>query len=163
MDHLPGHGRPAARAFEPRDLSGRSLPMARREWHHYVAQLVTGTGCGTLLPSACHSVGSGPDRLRAVALVTRIGPLTAHLAQARRRPGDAWPASWCHAAGGRVRRARRRRLHAHDPARRWPQSGGAALYAHAGFEPSRAFVRAGGRYPRRSTSVAPGGVIITRR
>jgi hypothetical protein len=40
-----------------------------------------GTGCPmrhTLMPSACMSIGNGPNRLAAVALVTRIGPLTAH-------------------------------------------------------------------------------------
>jgi len=38
-----------------------------------------------------------------------------------------------------------------------------ALYESIRFEPVATFVAAGGAYPRRSTSVAPGAVIMTRR
>jgi len=38
-----------------------------------------------------------------------------------------------------------------------------ALYERIRFEPVATFVAAGGAYPRRSTSVAPGAVIMTRR
>jgi ribosomal protein S18 acetylase RimI-like enzyme len=163
-DHVRATAALLCRAFEAGDAARPFAPNGTaEEWQRYVAQLVAGAGCGTLLPSACCAVGAGPDRLAAVAIVTRIGPLTAHLAQLcvepamrGRRLGTALVDAACGAAaragcarmtllvGGRNHAAR-------------------ALYQRTGFEPVSSFIAAGGPYPRRSTSVAPGGVIITRR
>lgn len=164
MAHVPATAALLQRAFEQHDLSRPFAPEGTdAEWRQYVAGLVTGTGCGRLLPAACCAISTEPDCLSAVALVTRIGPQTAHLAQLAVDPamrgrhlGATLVEAACRAAaragctqltllvGGRNHAAR-------------------ALYARAGFEPVASFISAGGRYPRRSTSVAPGGVIITRR
>ena len=164
MTHLQATAALLQRAFERRDLSRPFAPEGTdAEWLQYVAGLVTGTGCGQLLPAACCTIGTGPDRLSAVALVTRIGPLTAHLAQLAVDPamrGKHLGTTLVEAACGAAARAGCTHMTLlvgdHNHAAR-------ALYAGAGFEPVAAFMSAGGRYPRRSTSVAPGGVIITRR
>ncbi len=152
------------RAFESKDASRPFAPDGTIEqWQQYVKGLVTQKGCGELLPSASFVVADGPGRLAAVALVTRIGPTTGHIAQLavdplRRRRHFAAAlveAAWRAAArlgctrttllvGGRNQAAR-------------------TLYQRARFESVGSFIAAGGAYPRRSTSVAPGGVIITRR
>jgi ribosomal protein S18 acetylase RimI-like enzyme len=145
MDHLSATAALLQRAFEPRDLSRPFAPDGTdAEWQEYVARLVTGTGCGTLLPSACHSIGIGPDRLAAVALVTRIGPLSAHLAQLAVDPamrgrhlGATLVEAACHAAA-----------HAGCTRMTLLVGGGnqaaRTLYERARFEPVGTFVAAGG-------------------
>jgi len=51
------------------------------EWTEYVQQLTCGIGCGVLLPECSLVVPSGPGRLAAMAIVTRLSEETAHLAQ----------------------------------------------------------------------------------
>lgn len=57
------------------------------EWRQYVADLVMGQGCGRFRPSLSIAVPGSRSTLDAVALVTDLGPGTAHLAQLAVRPG----------------------------------------------------------------------------
>ena len=66
-------GRDEARPFAPRGLA--------EEWSDYIGQLSMATGCGRLMSDVSICVPGGPNRLLAVALVTRIAEGTAHLAQ----------------------------------------------------------------------------------
>jgi ribosomal protein S18 acetylase RimI-like enzyme len=153
-----------ARAYDARDEARPFAPAGGLSaWVEYVEQLTTGIGCGRLLPEACVAVPGGPNRLLAVALVTRIGATTAHLAQIvvepqlqGRRVGVQLLEAACAAAGqtgaeritllvgGKNARARR-------------------LYEAARFESMGTFVSAGTLQPRRSTSVAPGSAAMARR
>lgn len=150
------YGQPdEARPFAPRGTYA--------EWVEYAAQLTEGTGCGTLLPEACICMPGGPNRLFGLALVTRISESTAHLAQLAvdpqmqgRRLGSQMLKLACAAAaqagcrrmtllvGGRNSRAR-------------------SLYEGSRFEVMGTFLAAGTFQPCRSTRVAPGGVVMTRR
>jgi len=51
------------------------------EWNEYVRNLISGDGCGALVPEACVSLPLGPGRFNALAIVTRISDTTAHLVQ----------------------------------------------------------------------------------
>lgn len=152
------------RAYAAPDEARPFAPHGERPaWIEYVEQLTTGIGCGRILPEACVAVPGGPNRLLAVALVTRIAAGTAHLAQIAvdpqlqgKRVGLQLLEAACAAAGqtgaermtllvgGRNARARR-------------------LYEAARFESMGTFVSAGTLQPRRSTSVAPGMVAMARR
>lgn len=156
------------------DLLGRAYdglnearPFAARgtaeEWSEYLGQLTKGTGCGSLMTDVSVCIPGGPNRLLGVALVTRIAEGTAHLAQLAIDPhmrgkhlGKQLLEIVCAAAnqagcqrmtlfvGGRNSRAR-------------------SLYESSRFEIMASFLAAGTLQPRRSTSVAPGNVVITRR
>lgn len=152
------------RAYEGADETRPFAPKGTsNEWSEYVKQLTKGTGCGALIADACICVPDGPNRLLAVALVTRISETGAHLAQLAVDPqargqgvGRQLLATVCAAAslaacrritlfvGGRNSRAR-------------------SLYESSRFEIMASFLSAGTLQPRRSTSVAPGGAAITRR
>src|SRR5205814_3761153 len=62
-------GRDEARPFAPRGLA--------EEWSDYIRQLTMATGCGRLMHDVSICVPGGPNRLLAVALVTRIADGTA--------------------------------------------------------------------------------------
>jgi ribosomal protein S18 acetylase RimI-like enzyme len=62
----------AGRLFAPNGDAG--------EWVRYVGNLVGHVGCGTVNPSMSQVVRDGDDML-ALALISDIGPKTAHLAQ----------------------------------------------------------------------------------
>ena len=144
-----------ARPFAPRGTAD--------EWQEYVGQLTGATGCGALIPDACVCIPGGPNRVTAVALVTRIAETTAHIAQLAVDPqvqgrhlGAQLLDLACASAevagcrrvtlfvGGRNSRARR-------------------MYETARFEPMASFLAGGTFQPRRSTRVAPSGAIMTRR
>jgi len=148
-------GRDESRPFAPRGMA--------EEWTDYIQQLTTGTGRGRLMADVCVCVPGGPNRLLAVALVTRISEGTAHLVQLAVDPqmrgrhlGTQLLEIACSAAnqggctrmtlfvGGRNSRAR-------------------SLYESHRFENMASFVAGGSLQPRRSTSVAPGSAVITRR
>jgi ribosomal protein S18 acetylase RimI-like enzyme len=149
------------------DTPDESRPFAPRgtadEWLEYVQQLATGAGCGRLMPESSVCVPGGPNRLLAVALVSRSSENTAHLVQLvvdpqmqGRQLGTQLVETVCSSAdqagcvrmtllvGGRNSRAR-------------------SLYESLRFSNLGSFVSAGTFQPRRSTSVAPGSVVITRR
>jgi ribosomal protein S18 acetylase RimI-like enzyme len=180
LQRLPPPRMPDVRRWRPVDLQataellGRSYeggdearPFAPRgvaeEWSDYIGQLTTGTGCGRLMPEVSVCIPGGPNRLLGVALVTRVAEGTAHLAQLAidpqmrgRRLGQQLLEMVCAAAnqagcermtlfvGGRNSRAR-------------------SLYESSRFEVMANFLAAGTLQPRRSTSVAPGRLVITRR
>ena len=58
-----------------------------REWQTYVANLVADSACGRFSPSLSRMI-ERDGRLAALAIVTAIGPATAHLAQIAVRPAD---------------------------------------------------------------------------
>ena len=153
-----------ARAYDGRD---ESRPFAPRglpeEWTDYVQQLTTGTGCGRLMQDVCICVPGGPNRLLAVALVTRIGEGTGHLVQLAVDPqmrgrhlGTQLLEIACSAAnqagctrmtlfvGGKNSRAR-------------------SIYESHRFENMASFLAAGSLQPQRSTNAAPGSAVIGRR
>jgi ribosomal protein S18 acetylase RimI-like enzyme len=136
-------------------------------WIEYVVGLTTTAGCGTFAPDLSVVV-PGPDRtLAAVALVSRLGPAMAHLAQMAVHPGAAG-----RGLGTRVLTAAMRGAAAHglpamsllvaadnQPARH--------LYRGHGFTATASFLTAwaaASGQPRRSTSVAwLSGGVSTRR
>src|SRR5262245_50559619 len=153
-----------ARAYEGRD---ESRPFAPRglpeEWTDYVQQLTIGTGCGHLMTDVSVCVPGGPNRLLAVALVTRIAEGTSHLVQLAVDPkmrgrhlGTQLLEIVCSAAnqagctrmtlfvGGKNSRAR-------------------SLYESHRFENMASFIAAGSLQPSRSTSPAAGTAAGSRR
>jgi ribosomal protein S18 acetylase RimI-like enzyme len=152
------------RAYEGRDESRPFAPRGMaEEWTDYVQQLTTGTGCGRLITDVSVCVPGGPNHLLAVALVTRIAESTGHLVQLAVDPqmrgrhlGKQLLEIVCSATnqagctrmtlfvGGKNSRAR-------------------SLYESSRFENMASFIAAGTLQPRRSTSVAPGSAVITRR
>jgi ribosomal protein S18 acetylase RimI-like enzyme len=153
-----------ARAYDPRIPSRPFVPDGgREEWLDYVDALTRGAGCGPLVPEASLCIPGGPNRLVAVALVTRIAPSTAHLAQLvvdpmfRRRRLATQLIALASSAAAQVGCARLTLLVAgsNRPAR--------ALYEDERFQPMGSFVSGGALQPRRSTSAAPGGALMTRR
>jgi ribosomal protein S18 acetylase RimI-like enzyme len=75
------------RAAYPGDSGVHFAPHGTRaEWLRYVTNLVEQTGCGALQPSLTRVV-RGERRLQALALITSLGPRTAHLAQLAVDPG----------------------------------------------------------------------------
>jgi ribosomal protein S18 acetylase RimI-like enzyme len=153
-----------ARSYEAREESRPFAPRGlAEEWIEYVQQLTTGTGCGRLMTDASVCVPGGPNRLLAVGLVTRIAESTSHLVQLAVDPqmrgrhlGAQILENLCSAAnlagctrmtlfvGGRNSRAR-------------------SLYESHRFENMASFIAAGSLQPQRSTSVAPGNAVGTRR
>lgn len=133
------------------------------EWQEYVSQLTRGTGCGTLLREACLCLSGGPNRLLGVALLTRVASTTGHVAQlaihpqvqGRRLGGQLLEAARAAAGAAGCRRVTLFVGGRNSPARR--------LYESARFEAMASFLAAGTFQPRRFTSVAPGGIIMTRR
>ena len=133
------------------------------DWMNYLNDVSRGTRYGTFQQDASFCITAGPSRLVAVALVTGISDSTAHLAQLavdpqmrRRRVGPQLMEIACAAAA----RAGYRRITV--------QVGGSNRNARSLFEGSRfttlgTFVAGGALQPRRSTSVAPGGAVMTRR
>ncbi len=82
LDDVQATAELLGRAYEGRDESRPFAPRGMaEEWTDYVHQLTTGTGCGRLITDVSVCVPGGPNRLLAVALVTRIAETTAHLAQ----------------------------------------------------------------------------------
>ncbi len=142
-------------------------PFAARarldEWIEYVAQLTDGHGCGTILPDACVCMPGGPNRLLGLALVTRIAAGTAHIAQLAVDPqvqGRSFGSQLLEMACAAASQAGCDRMTLLVGAR---NSRARRLYEAAGFEAVTTFVSAGTLQPRRSTSVAPGRVVMARR
>jgi ribosomal protein S18 acetylase RimI-like enzyme len=163
-DDVPATADLLARAYDPRVESRPFVPEGGREqWLDYVEALTRGGGCGPLVPEASLCIPAGPNRLLAVALVTRIAPSTAHLAQlvvdpmSRRRRLATQLIALVSSAAAQVGCARLTLLVAgsNRPAR--------ALYEDGRFQPIGSFVSAGALQPRRSTSAAPAGALMTRR
>lgn len=153
-----------ARSYPAKDEARPFAPGGTsEEWSEYVGQLTSGRGCGVVLPDACFCISGGPSRLLGVALVTRLGDNTGHLAQLaidpqaqRRRLGRRLLDLVCVAAA----QAGCGRLTLFVGAR---NSSARSLYETTQFEVMASFLSAGTLQPRRSTSVAPGRPIITRR
>jgi ribosomal protein S18 acetylase RimI-like enzyme len=164
MDDVQATAELLARSYaggdEARPFAPRGLPA---EWIDYVTQLTTGTGCGQLMTDVSVCVPGGPNRLLAVALVTRIAESTAHLVQLAVDPqmrgrhlGTQLVEIVCSAAnhagcthttllvGGRNSAAR-------------------SLYEGSRFEARASFVSAGSLQPCRSTNAAPGTAVSSRR
>ncbi len=148
------------------DASAETRPFAPlgtpEQWFGYVNDLSRG-GSGLLIPEATLCLPAGPDRLSAVVLVTRIGESTAHLAQLvvepqlrRRRIGQQLMET-ASAAAARVgcRRITVTLGGSNRPAR--------SLFEAARYRTMGSMLAAGTLQPRRSTSVAPGGAVMTRR
>lgn len=75
-----------ARAYGP-DPSRSFAPGGTvADWHEYVAQLLGTTACGAFAPALSVVAADTVGRLDGVALVTRLAPTTAHLAQLAVRP-----------------------------------------------------------------------------
>jgi ribosomal protein S18 acetylase RimI-like enzyme len=135
-------GEPSARCF---------APHARLdEWAHYFGQLLSGPGCGGLVPEATLVAVANDGALRGLIVTTLVAPGTAHIAQVvvdhtARRTGLA--AALVQAAGTAARGLGARRLtllvsESNAPAR--------ALYERLGFsEVSRFLYGQRGPAPRR--------------
>jgi ribosomal protein S18 acetylase RimI-like enzyme len=133
------------------------------EWLEYVTLATTATGCGSLVEDACLSLPYGPERLSALALVTRISPTTAHLVQLavdpslrRRHLGSTLLSAACTRAFNCGFRRMTMMVSGRNAAAR-------RLYEGAGFDVVTSFVSAGKGHPLRSTSVAGKGVAASLR
>ncbi|MFI5179760.1 MAG: GNAT family N-acetyltransferase, partial [Vicinamibacterales bacterium] len=149
----------------PREPGAR--PFARaggsEAWLEYVTQLLTTAGCGAFLPE-CSVIEDEDGRPTAAALVTRIAPDTAHLAQIAVARGAQ--------ARGRGRRLLETALARADRSGFTAMTllvsdGNAAarrLYEGLGFEMVTSFVSAVRDQPRRLSSVAleTGGAMTLR-
>ncbi len=163
-EDAPATARLLASAYGAADESRPFAPRgAIDEWRDYVDQLTNATGCGALVPDASFCIPGGPSRLIGVVLVTRIAATTGHVAQlaidprsqGRRLGAELLDVAFSAAAAAGCRRVTLFVSGRNSRARR--------LYESARFEPMASFLAAGTLHPRRSTSVAPCGVIITRR
>jgi ribosomal protein S18 acetylase RimI-like enzyme len=153
-------GRAYKGADEARPFAPRGTP---EEWADYVGQLTTGPGCGRLMPDVSVCVPGGPNKLLGVALVTRIADGTAHLAQLAVDPqmqgrhlGRQLLEIVC--AGANQMGCGRMTLFVGGR-----NSIARSLYEASQFSIMGSFLAAGTLQPRRSTSVAPGKAVITRR
>lgn len=123
----------AARHFAPHGTAN--------EWHHYLTGMVEQTACGVFDPEATRVVRS-EDGLRALALMTTIGPRTAHLAQMVVHPderGRGMAAQLVKEAAARAAASGREEMtllvgESNHAARR--------LYERLGFTPRASFVAA---------------------
>jgi ribosomal protein S18 acetylase RimI-like enzyme len=140
----------AGRLFAPNGDAG--------EWVRYVGNLVGHVGCGTVNPSMSQVVRDGEDML-ALALISDIGPGTAHLAQLavdRRLRGEHLGEALVARACQQLQTAGYSTLtllvdEANAPAR--------ALYDRAGFRHDATFLAGtltlpDARVPRRSATLA---------
>jgi ribosomal protein S18 acetylase RimI-like enzyme len=153
-----------ARSYEGRD---ESRPFAPRglpeEWLDYVQQLTTGTGCGRLMQDVCVCVPGGPNRLLAVALVTRIGEGTGHLVQLAVDPqmrGRHLGTHLLEIACSSANQAGRLRMTLFVGGK---NSRARSLYESHRFENMASFLAAGSLQPQRSTSAASGSAAFGRR
>jgi ribosomal protein S18 acetylase RimI-like enzyme len=152
------------RSYEPRCETRPFAPGGTpAEWADYAFRLTKGNGCGEFDTDASLCIPAGPGRLMAAAIVTRVSENTAHLAQLvvdpqlrGRRVGVQLMELACAAAarGG----SRRMTLLVAGSNRR-----ARSLYETARFQPRGSFICGGTLQPRRSTSAAPPGAVITRR
>jgi len=116
----------------------------RDDWVEYVAQLIFGRGCGEFAPSLSPVSPGEECGLAGAALVTRIAPGVAHLAQVAVHPvvrGRRVGRSLIEAAAAAARRQGCARLtllvsDRNEPARR--------LYGRLGFVETAAFASVGG-------------------
>jgi ribosomal protein S18 acetylase RimI-like enzyme len=130
------------------------------EWNEYVRNLISGDGCGALVPEACVSLPLGPGRLSALAIVTRISETVAHLVQLAVNPttqkqgiGSSMLLAACNAAyragfdrmsllvSGRNAIARR-------------------MYESAGFKPAMHFATGGSNKPFRSATPSASSILL---
>jgi ribosomal protein S18 acetylase RimI-like enzyme len=136
-------------------------------WVDYVVGLTATTGCGAFAPDLSVVVPGTAGTLAAVALVSRLGPAMAHLAQMAVHPEAARRGLGARVLTAAMRGAAAQGLPAisllvaadNQPARR--------LYRGHGFAATASFLTAwtpAARQPRRSTSVAwLSGGVSTRR
>ena len=152
------------RSYEP---TAESRPFAaggsREQWVEYVTALTRGDISGALMPDASLCLPEGPDRLAAVALVTRTAEGAAQIAQLvvdptkrRRQLGT----QLLELASAAAARAGCRRVSMMVGGSNRP---GRALLEAARFKTMGSLLAAGALQPRRSTSVAPVGAFMTRR
>ena len=151
--------------------SGASTPFAprgeRAEWEHYVTQILSGHGCGTIQWEGSLCVPSESGGLSAVALVSRIAPETAHLVQLAVDPkcqSRGLGRFLLGAATDMAGSLNYRRLTLLVSGR---DSRAGRFYERAGFHPSATFVSAVSveprDQPRRLTSVDSGACVTTLR
>lgn len=148
-------GRDAARPFVPRGLTD--------DWASYATDLTSGAGCGPLVHDACVCVPAGPNRLAGVALVSRISDTIAHLVQLAVEPqqrGRHIGRYMLDLVCASANQAGLSRMTLFVGGR---NSVARSLYESSRFEAITSFVSAGTLQPRRSTSVAPGTAVMTRR
>jgi ribosomal protein S18 acetylase RimI-like enzyme len=152
-------------AYAREDVSRPFAPRGTAaEWRHYVEQLVTADGCGTLLPQLSLCISAGLGRLAAVALVTRIGANTSHLAQLAVAPGFRKRGLGAGLLAAVCRAASRQGFGRMTLLVAGQNQAARKLYEGAGFVERSTFVSAGLRHqPRRSTSVAAGANAMTLR
>jgi ribosomal protein S18 acetylase RimI-like enzyme len=125
------------------------------EWRDYLAGLVSGPGCGRLIPTASLVIdGRGPGRIDGAIVATDLGCGTAHIAQLVVEPDAA-----CQGLGAALVRGALGRMAALGFVRVTLTVSSAneragRLYRRFGFAHRAGFLVALNRQPRRLTSVA---------
>jgi ribosomal protein S18 acetylase RimI-like enzyme len=144
------------RAAYPDDSGVHFAPHGTHaEWLRYVTNLVEQTGCGALQPSLTRVARDG-RRMQALALITSLGPRTAHLAQLAVDPGCRRQGLAAALVSEGMARAGECGFEQITLLVAESNVAAAALYRDLGFTPRAAFVaaRLAGQ-PLRLTSVAP--------
>jgi len=147
-------------------VADRGRPFApggtAREWDEYVGQILNAAGCGAIMPEACLVAASGSGSITGVILVTRLAAATGHVAQIavdpaaeRRGAGRLLLDAAC--ATARKMGCDQMTLLVDERNVR-----ARGLYQRAGFRAVAGFTSAGSDQPVRLTSVAAGGMAVTR-
>lgn len=157
----------AGRLMAAADLFARAYPGAdparpfapggtSAEWTEYTAQLVTQSGCGTLLPwaSIIEEDPQQPGRLIGGVITTRIAGQSAHLAQVAIDPAYQGQGKGVHLLRAVLARLFDRGYRHVSLLVADDNRPAAALYGRMGFSARGRFVSAWRAQPRRSTSAA---------
>lgn len=156
IEDAAGMARLCARAYaETTEVRAFAPHGTLDEWHEYIAQLVTGPGCGRFLAQASFAItGRQPRRPDGAIITTDLGTGTAHVAQVAVDP-DARGRGWGRALVASAMSASAAIGFQHMTLLVAEANAPAtALYEQLGFQDQSSFIVAARRQPRKLKRVA---------